>query len=103
MFRLSYKTAELLWRPLAALSDEEDAPDLPADDPPLALRYTDGTHVMQDFSFAGAARMARLLRELNKADDAAWPETTWSEIRQRDPRNNRHILEAVMRCTDSLR
>ncbi len=105
LFRLSYKAAELLWRPLAALSDEENAPDLPADDPLLALRYTDGTPVMQDFSFAGAARMARLLRELDKADDAAFAAEdyeTWSEARQRDPRNNRHILEAVMRCTEPL-
>lgn len=68
-----------------------------------ALRYSDGTSVLADFSLNGAAFMRDVLLELGRVDDIAFKQlgyNEWSEDNQRSLSNNLWIYQAVQDVTE---
>ena len=97
LYQSSYDGAGLLWRPLSYIFPD-NTDHLPQDDPILQSRYTDGSPVMQDFHFSGAAFVSRLFRRLGEVDKDAFIEQNyddWSEKNQRHYSNNAYIIKAV--------
>lgn len=63
-----------------------------------ALRYTDGTPVLEDFTLTGAAFVRDVLIELGRTDDVVFKELgydDWSEANQKSAANNIWIYQAV--------
>jgi hypothetical protein len=93
---MSYDAAQLLWIPIANLCRGKIR--LPPGDPLLDRRYSDGTPVLKNRVFAGAAFMRALLEELGERENVIYRENNyaggWAANRS-NPGNNRHILDVA--------
>ena len=100
LYQSSYDAAMLLWN---RLSEEFDrSGQLPAGDLPaelVALKYSDGSEVMRDRQFRGAALMRDILLELDAIDErakAALGYEKWTLENQGNAKNNDYIYEAII-------
>jgi hypothetical protein len=101
---MSYDAAKAFWIPLANLCPAASIA-LPENDPVLDLKYSDGSPVMKDRVFTGAAMMKAALEEMaaiEKVPFDTYCYGKWTEDNQRNEKNNRYILEAVQRAMKRL-
>lgn len=102
LFTMSYDAAHLLWNPLAEVIDPEGnlsaAGKLP--DELTTLTYSDGSKVLRDELFSGAALMRDILIELGKTDDQAKQNLgyeKWTLENQGNPKNDDYIYDTVIK------
>ncbi|MHC2068177.1 hypothetical protein ACYFX5_11935 [Bremerella sp. T1] len=102
IFQQSYDAEYTLWNPIAAATDADTSlPKTSALRKLAAIRYSDGSPVMQDLNLQGASVMRSILIELGHLDDEAFQKLgydRWSEKNQSSPGNNPFIYLGVMRA-----
>jgi hypothetical protein len=91
----------LLWNPLAEAVDPEGklSPRM-LPEGLTTLKYSDGSKVLSDELFSGAALMRDILIELGKTDDQMMEELgyeKWTLANQGNAKNDDHIYEAVIK------
>jgi hypothetical protein len=100
LFAMTYDAEFVLWNPIAQGTDPKGMlPPTPLLQELAALRYSDGSPVLQDRALVGAEIMRDVLVELGKMDDVAFQELgydKWSEDHQRAAKNDGYIYQGVM-------
>lgn len=101
LFAMSYDASQLLWNPLAEAVDPEGklSTTWKLPDELTTLAYSDGSLVLRDELFSGAALMRDILIELGKVDDQAKKELgyeEWTLENQRNAKNNEYLYDSVM-------
>lgn len=104
LFAMTYDAEFVLWNPIAQRTDPKGLlPQTPVLKELAALRYSDGSPVLQDRNLTGAAIMRDILAELGQMDGVAFQELgygKWTEDNQRSTKNDSYIYQGVM---DALR
>lgn len=97
---MKYDAEHVLWNPIAAKTDRDGLlSDEVLGEKLTALRYSDGSPVLQDRLLQGTDIMREILIELGKQDDVAFEELKyemWTGENQSAPENNPYIYKAVM-------
>lgn len=100
LFATTYDAEFVLWNPIAQRTDPKGLlPQTPVLKELAALRYSDGSPVLQDRNLTGVEIMREILVELGKMDDVAFQELgydKWTEDNQKSARNDGYIYQAVM-------
>lgn len=104
LFATTYDAEFVLWNPIAQRTDPKGLlPQTPVLKELAALRYSDGSPVLQDRNLTGAEIMRDILADLGKMDDVAFQELgygKWTEDNQRSTKNDGYIYQGVI---DALR
>jgi hypothetical protein len=99
VFQMSYNAAENFWNPLAARLDPVgEIPKTPALERLQAIRYSDGSPVLQDLKLSGWKFIREVIVNLGGADDLAFRDLgydSWSENHQFSSQNNPFIWAVV--------
>ncbi len=104
LFSMVYNAAPKLWIPLGNLCPQAST-TLPDNDPFLSLTYSDGTPVIKDRIFKGAAMMKAVLEGVAAVERTpfnTYRYGEWSRKNKRNDKNNQYILGAVRQAVDNL-
>lgn len=100
LFKMSYDAEFVLWNPIAKKDDRSGTiPSIKISQELKALKYTNGSPVLQDLNFVGSNVMRDILVELGTLDDVAFKELgyeSWTEVNQTSEKNSPYIYQAVM-------
>ena len=100
LFKMSYDAEFVLWNPIAKKDDRSGTIPSGKISPGLrAMKYSNGSPVLQDLNFVGSNVMREILIELGTLDDVAFKELgyeSWTEVNQTSEKNSTYIYQAVM-------